>query len=227
MTDRHERLEAPAGVERVEARLDELTRRFRVGDLTAKAYARLRQDLLAHLGRCRIGPLLESGEPLVAEHHWVEPTSRLPDSALRETPLHSVSLYATDRRLFRWRFQDPGAHGTTARRDLEGRLDVRWYTQITAVRRHREVRWGEAATGLVIATAGTLLYQHLSVTAPFILAVGVFGMLHALLVPTRRAAIRTPATDETDWVVSAVGTRSGKALLAALRSHLPPSPDGT
>jgi hypothetical protein len=216
----------PETVEEVEARLKDLARRFKAGDVAARRYARLRQDLLAHLGRCRILPQLEPGESLIAEHHWVEPTARLPESPLEDAGLGSVSLYATTRRLFRWRFQDRGAQTDAAGARLDESLDVRWYTDITALLGHRETRWGEAAAGLAIAAAAALLYGHLAVTAPFILAVGLFGVAHALLVPTRRVALRSASSGDADWLVSAVATPSGRALVASIRDRVPPHAQG-
>jgi hypothetical protein len=190
-----------------------LAARFSLGDLSPKRYARLRQQALAAVGRRKIVPLLTPGETILAEHHWVEGHARLPDAPFAETGQAAGSLYATDRRLFRWRFHDCPSPSTSPPPDFEETLEFRWYAEIAGVERRRSFRWGEAVTGLAIALIAGVLSARLGVTGPLLLAVGVFGVVHAMMVPTRYVTVLFDGTDD-GWPVWAAATRSGRAVLS-------------
>jgi len=189
-----------------------LAERFAVGDLNPKRYARLRQDALAALGRRKIAPLLLPGETILAEHHWVEGHARLPEAPFAETGQAAGTLYASDRRLFRWRFHDCPSPSASPPPDIEETLEFRWYAEIAGVERRRSFRWGEAVAGLAIAGFAWLLLARLGVTGPFLLAVGVFGTVHAMMVPTRYATVVFDGSDD-GWPVWAGATDSGRAVL--------------
>jgi len=202
------------GVRRVDEEpvLSALAERFALGDLNPKRYARLRQQALAALGRRKIAPLLTPGEAFLAEHHWVEGHTRLPDAPFAETGQTAGSLYATDRRLFRWRFHDCPSPSVSPPPEIEETLGFRWYAEIVGVERRRSFRWGEAITGLTIAIVAGLLFARLGVTGPLLLAVGVFGVAHAMMVPTRYATVVFDGDDD-GWPVWAAATESGRAVL--------------
>lgn len=204
----------PDDVRRVdeEPALSALAARFALGDLNPKRYARLRQQALAALGRRKIAPLLAPGETFLAEHHWVEGHTRLPDAAFAETGQTAGSLYATDRRLFCWRFHDCPSPSASPPPDIEETLEFRWYAEIAGVERCRSFRWGEAVTGLIIAMLAGFLSTRLGVTGPLLLAVGVFGVVHAMMVPTRYVTVVFNGSD-AGWPVWAAATESGRAVL--------------
>jgi hypothetical protein len=189
-----------------------LAERFSLGDLNPKRYARLRQQALAALGRRKIAPSLVPSERIAAEHHWVEGHARLPDAPFAETGQTAGSLYATDRRVFRWRFHDAGSPSVTPPADAVETLEFVWYRDIGGVEQRRSFRWGEATTGLVIAAVAGLMYDRLGVTGPLLLAVGGFGIVHALLAPTRYVVVMVAGTD-SGWPVWAARTKSGRAVL--------------
>ena len=198
----------------IQDRLTALGRLLSVGDLTPKRYAKERQDSLARLGRAMIVPSFERGESILAEHHWVEGHPRIPDSVLRETAQIASSLYATDRRLFRWRFQDRGVPTASFLEGVEEGLEDRRYSDVAAVHVRRARRWGEALTGAVIAGVGVLLAAHLRMTAYVLAAVGLFGVLHGILLPTRWVEITSREEGEAPWPVLAASAKSARALLA-------------
>jgi hypothetical protein len=205
-----------------EAALAVLAERFALGDLNPKRYARLRQQVLAALGRSKIAPSLEPGETITAEHHWVESHARLPDAPFAETGQTAGSLYATDRRLFRWRFHDGGSPSASPPEDVEETIESLWYAEIAGMERRSSFRWGEAITGLVIAAAAGLMYTRLGVTGPLLLAVGVFGVVHAIVIPTRYVTVVVDGAD-TGWPVWAARTKSGQAVLGEVAKRLAPS----
>ena len=210
------RIELPETQPEVEAlrdKLASLARRFELGDVTPKRYARGRQDLLACLGRAKIATVREAGETILAEHHWVEGHARIPDSVLRETAQVAGSLYATDRRLFRWRFQDQSAPSAALVDGVEETFEDRWYKDVASMDVRRLYRWGEALAGAGIGAAALLLGRHLGLTGYVLAGVGLFGILHALLMPTRWIAVTSRREGEEPWAVYAARTKSGRALL--------------
>jgi len=202
-----------------DAALVMLAERFALGDLNPKRYAQLRQQALAALGRRKIAPSLMPGETILSEHHWIEGHSRLPDAPFAETGQTAGSVYATDRRLFRWRFHDAGSPSAVPPADARETLEFVRYSEIAGVERRKSFRWGEATTGFVIAAVAGLMYNRLGVTGPLLLAVGGFGVAHALLAPTRYVAVMI-AGSEAGWPVWAARTRSGRAVLGEVARRL-------
>jgi hypothetical protein len=205
---------------KIQDALGDLDRRFGLGDLTPKKYARAKQDLLAQLGRSTIGPFLEPGESITAEHHWTEGQRMLPDSPFRETAQSAASLYATQRRIFRWRFPIHCTPRAASPEDPEEVLEFRWYGEVARIERVRSVRWGEAAAGGVIALAAALMLQHLAITGYVLMGIGAFGVAHALLVPTRWADLVAAGPGGDPWPICASATRSGCAILRELEGRI-------
>ena len=203
----------------MDAKLAALAERLKVGDVTPKRYAKARQDLLARLGRAKLAPRLEANETVLVEHHWVEGHSKIPDSVLKETAQIAGSLYATDRRLFLWRFQDRGVPGAALLEGAEETLDERWYRDVESLGPGRQWRWGEVAAGAVIAAVALLLAGHLRMTTYFLLGIGLFGVLHGLLFPTRWVAVASRTPGEAPWAVWAARTKSGRELLREVEAR--------
>jgi hypothetical protein len=206
-------------VEDLKAGLAALAEKLKVGDVTPKRYAKARQDQLARLGRAKIAPRLTANEAVIAEHHWVEGHSKIPDSVLKETAQIAGSLYATDRRLFLWRFQDQGVPGAAFLEGAEEILEERWYGDVESLEPGRAWRWGEVTAGAVIAVVALVLAGHLRITTYFLLAIGLFGVLHGLLSPTRWVAVASRTPGEKPWAVWAARTKSGRELLREVEAR--------
>ena len=199
--------------EELENKLTVLAGKLKVGDVTPKRYAKVRQDLLARLGRAKIAPRLETNEAVIAEHHWVEGHPRIPDSVLKETAQIAGSLYATDRRLFLWRFQDQGVPDAALVEGAKETLEERRYGDVESLSSARSWRWGEVAVGAVIVIVALALAGHLRMTTYFLLGIGFFGVLHGLLFPTRWVSVNSRTQGEEPWAVWAARTKSGRVLL--------------
>lgn len=205
--------------DQLETKLAALADKLKVGDVTPKRYARARQDLLARLGRAKIAPRLDPNEAVIAEHHWVEGHPRIPDSVLKETAQIAGSLYATDRRLFLWRFQDQAVPGAALLDGAEETLEDRWYRDVESLAPGRSWRWGEVMAGALIAIVALVLAGHLRMTAYFLFGIGLFGVLHGLLFPTRWVAVISRAQAGEPWAVWAARTKSGRALLREVEAR--------
>jgi hypothetical protein len=171
------------------------------------------------LGRAKFGPRLEPNEAVVAEHHWVEGHHRIPDSVLKETAQIAGSLYATDRRLFLWRFQDQSVPGAALIEGAEETLEERRYSNVESLTPGRKWRWGEVMAGAVIAIVALVLAGHLRMTAYFLAGIGLFAILHGLCFPTRWVAVISRAPGEEPWAVWAARTKSGRALLREVETR--------
>jgi hypothetical protein len=146
----------------------------------------------------------------------------LPDAPFSETDQTAGSLYATDRRLFRCWFHDGGSPSASPPGDVKETIESLWYTEIAGMERRSSFRRGEAIAGLAIAAAAGRMYARLGVTAPMLLAVGVFGILHAVVVPTRYVTAVVDGAD-TGWPVWAARTKGGQAVLGEVVKRLAPS----
>lgn len=219
------RIEGPQdGAHREEAdrKLDELGRRHRLGDLSAKRYERLRHEVLVSLARGLIAPHLEPGETILLEHHWYEGHETAPASVLRESAQVAASLFATDRRLFRWRCADRASPDALPDPAFEETLEARGFDSLAGLERRLRVRWGETLAGALIAAAAAAFWGHLQVTAPFMLGFGVLALLHGLLWPTRTVAVTSRAPGEAGWGIGAPRRKSGRDLVAFLERKLAP-----
>jgi hypothetical protein len=199
-------------------RLAALDRGLRTGDVTPKKYPALRQETLADLGRALIGPHLEPGERWEGEHHWVHGHLSLPLSPFRETALRAESLYLSDRRLYRWRFQDRTVPEASAVEGWEETLESRRISDLRGVRHRYAWRWGEAVTGAGIFALSLLLWDHLRMTGWALAILGAAAAFHGLLLPSRWAEIVPRNPGEEAWPVLAAGKKSGRRLLARLPS---------
>ena len=91
---------------------------------------------------------------------------------------------------------------------------------------HREVRWGEAITGLGIAGVGLGFYEWLEVTGPVLPVVG--GWARCMASCGTRAGSRSNRARRRSWrgpmIVYATRRKSGRKLLKLLRERIRPAP---
>ncbi len=193
----------------------------RRGDIPERGFERRLTEKMLDLCRAVVRPVLAPDEPVHLEHHVVHAHLRLSQSVLKEPEQHAVSLFLTPRRLLRLRTViSPGRPATCDERDGTV-IDALPLERMANLRVHRQVRWGEMAAGAVIAALGWLARPWLAATGPILVAVGVVGLVHGLLLPTRWCDVETrDATIEEPMRIFALGRRSGRALVRALRARL-------
>jgi hypothetical protein len=131
---------------------------------------------------------------------------------------------ATDRRLFRWSFQDKPSPQAELLPDFEEKIEWRWYSEISGLQWRREARWSEALTGLVIIAVSAMLWPFLEVIGPVLALTGFVGIIHALLWQTPWLAV-TPADESVEaWRIDAPHKPSGRKLRAVIEAYLEPLP---
>jgi hypothetical protein len=204
---------AQAARAEAEGKLEEIDKRQRLGDIGPKKYARMRHEVLSRLGHRLIEAHLEGDEAVLAEHHFVEGHEAIPENVLRETAEIVVSLYATDRRLFRWRYQDKPSWKAGPVDNFAESLEWRFFFELHGIERRFQIRWSETAAGAVIAVVALLAWRHLEVTAPFLLGCGLLGFLHGLCWPTKRVVVASSISGEPGWEIGASGRGSGRELV--------------
>jgi hypothetical protein len=192
-----------------------------LGDVPERGFERALAAKTLDLYRAVIRSRLAKDESVRLEHHVVHSHLRLSQSVLREPEQRAVSLFLTPRRLLRLRSRILAGRPVSCDEDDGTAIDELALESFAHVRVHREVRWGEAAAGVVIGAVGWLGRAWLAATGPLLVVLGVAGIAHALLLPTRWAEVEThgePAAEP--WCVHALGRKSGRTLVRALRAHL-------
>lgn len=175
-------------------------------------------ELGLDLCRAVVAQRLETDERVELEHHAVLGHLRLTQSVLKEPEQEAVSLFLTDRRLIRVRSRILADRPFSCDEGDQTRLDGVPLEAIAGLEVERTRRLGEAAAGAVIFAGALLLGPVLAVTGPILAAVGLAGIAHALLLPTRTLRLLTTGGGDGDpFLVHAPRARSARRLAARLR----------
>jgi hypothetical protein len=203
--------------DRLRDEIREATAAKKRGDLPEKRYLNQVAQATVDLYRATIAARLQPGEELRLEHHVVRSHLKLNQSILKETAQEAISLFLTERRLLRIRcFFLPDQPLTCDDRDGTIVDEVR-ICDIDEVRVRREIRIGEMAAGAVTAAVAMLFQSWLRITFVFMFLLGILGVLHGLLLPTRWIEVLTAAGGPAEPIrVFALGKKSGRALAKAL-----------
>jgi hypothetical protein len=161
------------------------------------------------------------GESILAEHHFVHAHFKLAGSVMQEPAQSAVSLFATERRLLRLRSTlRPGRPPSCDDADETVRDELA-YAGIAGLVLRKQVRWGEAGAGLAITAIALLLGSTLAVTGSLLVLLGIAGILHGLLLPTRWIELLArDGQPQPPFEIHAIRRKSGRGLLAAVRGGL-------
>lgn len=208
-------------VESLRAELAVLHAKGLAGDIPRRKLDGMVAEKSVALTRAAVLSRLEADERIVAEHHAALGHLHLAESVLREPDQEAVSLFATHRRLIRVRALLSSAKPVTLDEQDGAVIDELPLDAIEGLVVRRQARWGEAAAGVAIAAFAVLFKPWLLVTGTLLLALGVLGVLHALLLPTRWIEIRAPASLAPEpWHILAVRKKSARALRRTLADLL-------
>lgn len=159
-----------------------------------------------------------AGETIVADHHVVYSHFKITQSFLREPEQVTASFFASDRRVVRVRSVLSPTRPVTCDEADGTEVDDLPYDQIERVVARSQLRPGEAVAGLVIALLALLFRNTLAVTGPALLILGIAGVLHGLLFPTRWVEIVAPASSlRSPFEIHAIRKRSARAVLNTVR----------
>ena len=203
-------------------KLQELYTRHAAKDLPERPFRRALTEYSYRLYLAVAREQCKAGESILHEHHIIRSHMWWSQSFLKDPNQEVVSLFLTDRRLIRIRSVMAPGRPVSCNEADQTTVDSLFFDRIEALQAHREVRWGEAAVGLVITAVGWIFYEWLDVTGPVLAAVGVLGMLHGLLWHSRwvevKPRVQAPAADPV--IIYTTRRKSGRKLIKMLREKI-------
>jgi hypothetical protein len=209
-----------AAADELRHELRELCARHARGDIRPRDFERRQADGSVALGRAVAAERLVEGETVLAEHHLVHSHFKLTQSMLQEPEQATVSLFATQHRLIRMRGSFAAGRPVSCDDDDGTVLDELPYAAVAVLVRRTERRWGEVAVGAAAAVLALALGNVLAVTGPMLVVLGLAGVGHGLLLPTRSVELVTDRPAEPPFVILGLRRKSARALLAILRQAL-------
>lgn len=205
-------------LDRLRGEIRSLAEKHARGDVRDKEFEPALAERTVALYRALVERRMDPGESILTEHHVVFSHTRLTESMLKEPEQTAVSLFATDRRL--WRVRSPLRAGLPPLEGNEGDcdLDALPYDRIDSLKTRRRIRSGEAGVGFGFIAVALVFQSWLSVTGPLLILLGALGVLHGLLFPTRWVEIRPRGTASAEpMAVHALRKKSARALLKVVR----------
>jgi hypothetical protein len=196
-----------------------------VGDVSERVFQRELAERTVDLYRAVIQRSLEADEKLLADHHSISSHFRLTQSVLREPEQNATSLFLTDRRLLRLRsIVMPDQPPTADRKDrtvVDGiRLD-----RIRGLFPKRQFKMGEAAVGAVMCLFAAFFSSWLAITGPFLIGLGILGILHSILLPMRWIEVRSAdgSLIQDPIIIYALRKKSARTLVRSLKERIKPT----
>ena len=191
-----------------------------IGDLTEKVFQRELTDRTLDLYRALIRTKTKNDEQIVCEHHVLRSHFKLTHSVLREPEQETVSFFATDRSLFHLKsILMPGRPPSADEEDSFSMKQIPLQS-IVSVRVKRQIRIEEMGMGAAIAGLAALFYSSLSITGPFLVGLGILGMLHGLLLPTRWVQVETIDPESEPILIYALRKKSARRMIKFLREKM-------
>ena len=78
----------------------------------------------------------------------------------------------------------------------------------------------EFGMGAAIAGFAVLCYSYLSISGPFLVGLGILGMLHGLLLPTRWVHVKTLDPESEPILIYALRKKSARGMVKFLREKM-------
>lgn len=191
-----------------------------IGDLTEKKFQRELVDRTLDLYRALIRKKTKADEPIVCEHHAVLSHFKLTQSVLREPEQGTVSLFATDRSLFHLKSILRPGRPPSADKEDQFSMEQIPLQRIGSVRVKRQIRIEEMGMGAAISGLAALCYSSLSISGPFLVGLGVLGILHGLLLPTRWVEVETLDPVSEPIRIHVLRKKSARRMVKFLREKM-------
>jgi len=192
------------------------------GDLKERDFQALVADRTVALYRAIIQEKMAEGESIECEHHTIWTHFRLMSSILREPAQQATSLFLTDRRLYRVHstilpYQPPTADSRDHTVVEAFRVD-----RICALKKRLQIRLGEILLGAGFFAIAVVFRSWLTITAPFLAGLGILGVLHGLLRPTKWIEVELADGSKTSEpiLIHTVRKDSAKELARRLQERL-------
>jgi hypothetical protein len=198
-----------------------LCQKYAVGDIGERRFQPALAKATVNLYQATVEGLLSEGETIIQSHHVIRGHTRMVQSVMKEPEQQAVSLFLTERRLVRLR-STLSAYKTVTCDDRDDTVvdDIPLDT-IQSLRMRRQIRGGEALTGLAIVGVAVIFYPWLAITGPLLIALGALGMVHGLLLPTRWLEVRGRVGESQDPIcIYVLRKKSARTLVRLLRQRI-------
>lgn len=193
-----------------------------IGDLTERAFQKKLAEQTVALYRAVIKRQMAEGETVECEHHSIWTHFRLMQSILREPAQQAISLFLTDKRLFRVQSTLMPDQPPTADKRDHTVVDQIALDRIRALKKRYQIRTGEILLGAIFCALAYVFFELLSITGPILFGFGVLGMLHGLILPSKWIEVQTvdvrPGADP--FLIYALRKKSAKDLVRRLQEKL-------
>ena len=192
------------------------------GDLRERDFQAQVADKTVALYRALIKERMAEGETIECEHHTILTHFRLMQSILREPAQQATSLFLTDRRLYRIQATIMPDRPPTADGRDQTVVEVFELDRIHALKKRLKIRLGEVLLGAAFGAIAVVFHSWLTITAPFLGGLGILGVLHGLLRPTRWIEVEFVNGSRTSEpiLIYAVWKDSAKELARRLQKRL-------
>ncbi|MBA4366874.1 MAG: hypothetical protein C0403_04470 [Desulfobacterium sp.] len=191
-----------------------------IGDLTEKVFQRELVNRSLDLYRALIRMKTKEDEQIVCEHHVVRSHFKVTQSVMREPEQETVSLFATDRSLFHLKAMLMPGRPPSADKEDNFSMEQIPLEHIGSVRVKRQIRIEEMGMGAAIAGLAALFYSSLAITGPFMVGLGILGILHGLLLPTRWVQVETLDPASEPILVYSLRKKSARRMVKFLREKM-------
>ncbi len=193
-----------------------------IGDLTEKNFQKKLAEQTVGLYRAVIKRRVAEGETIECEHHSIWTHFRLMQSILREPAQQAISLFLTNKRLFRIQSTLMPDQPPTADNRDNTIIDEISLDRVRALKKRYQIRTGEILLGAIFCAVSYVFFDLLSITGPILFGFGVLGMLHGLILPTKWTEIQTvDASPEADpFLIYALRKKSAKEMVRRLQEKL-------
>jgi hypothetical protein len=209
-------------IQELRGKIAQLYSKRDIGDVTERDFQKQVAEQTVALYRAIIKRKMAGGETIECEHHTIWTHFRLMQSILRETAQQAVSLFLTNRRLFRLQSTIMPDQPPTADTRDNTSIDEVSLDRIRHLKRRIQFRWGEMILGAMFCGIAYFFHDSLEITGPVLFGLGFLGILHGLVLPTRWIEVRTtdilPARDPI--IIYAIRKKSAKELVRRLREKL-------
>lgn len=192
------------------------------GDVRERDFQALVANRTVDLYRAIIKERMAEGETIECEHHTIWTHFRLMQSILREPAQQAVSLFLTDRRLYRLQSTIMPNQPPTADSRDQTVVEVFGLERIHALKKRLQIRLGEVVLGAAFGAGAVAFHSWLTITAPFLAGLGILGVLHGLFRPTQWIEVELVNGSRTSEpiLIYALRKPSAKNLARRLQERL-------
>ena len=200
----------------------QLSQKYAAGDIGERKFQPALAKATVNLYQATVEGLLPEGETIIQSHHVVFGHTRMVQSVMKEPEQQAVSLFLTDRRLVRLRSTLSAYKPITCDHRDDTVVDEVPLDTIQSLRVRRQIRGGEALTGLGIVGVAVIFYPWLAITGPLLIVLGALGVIHGLLLPTRWLEVQGRVGESEDPIcIYVLRKKSAQTLVRLLRERIP------